>query len=262
MKARKTLLLAPAAALPLALAAAPAWAASSASPTYTATLKPVPGNGADGASGTITISLKGSTATIREHVSGLAETFQGNSYPHVQHIHGDAQGMCPTASADKNGDGVIDTVEGKPSYGGILTTLSTSGDTSPKAGTNVKTAPSGGSFDYSRTVDLDSATVQALRSGTAVVVVHGLDPATAPKAATTKKSNLVPSLPLAATSPALCGVVQARQMSAMPSGGVNTGGTAPSDPAQLPLYLGGGLALAAAGGLALRLRRSATAGQR
>lgn len=259
MKARKTLLLASAAALPLAMTAAPAMAATDGPTTYMATLSPIPGNGADGASGTFMLKLDGDQATITEHVSGLAKTFQGNPFPHVQHEHGIAMGTCPTASADKNGDGVIDTTEGAPFYGGILTTLSTSGDTSPKAGTNVKIAPSGGSFDYNRTITLDSKSIDALKQGKAVIVVHGLDPATAPKAATTKKSNLVPSLPLAATAPALCGVVKTSQMSAMPAGGVNTGGTAPSDPAQLPLYLAGGLALAAAGGLTLRLRRPAAA---
>ena len=49
-----------------------------------------------------------------------------------------------------------------------------------------------------------------------MVVVHGLDPATLPAAAQSKPSDLVPSLPLAATSPALCGTLTASQMSACP----------------------------------------------
>ena len=63
------------------------------------------------------ISLNGSQATITENVSGLADKFGGNPYPHVQHIHIGAKGSCPTTAADTNNDGVISTTEGAPSYG-------------------------------------------------------------------------------------------------------------------------------------------------
>ena len=33
---------------------------------------------------------------ITEHVTGLADTFSGKPYPHVQHIHIGAKGECPT----------------------------------------------------------------------------------------------------------------------------------------------------------------------
>jgi hypothetical protein len=174
---------------------------------YHATLQPVPLNGANGASGTLTLALNGNVATISEQVSGLASMFMGAPFPHVQHIHGGAMGTCPTASADTNQDKVISTAEGAPSYGGILTTLSVTGGTTPASGTDIKIAPSGASITYSRTITLDQATLTALQSGTAVIVVHGLDPATAAPAATSSKSELVPSLPLAATSPALCGAL-------------------------------------------------------
>jgi hypothetical protein len=180
-----------------------------ASMTYTAKLAPVPLNGAGSASGNLTLVLNGNQATITEQVSGLATTFMNAPYPHVQHIHGGANGVCPVASADTNNDGVLNTVEGQPSYGAIQTTLSVSGDTTPAAGTNVQTAPSGGAFNYSRTITLDAATMASLTSGKAVIVVHGLSPATAAPAATSSPSELVPSLPLAATSPALCGVLTA-----------------------------------------------------
>lgn len=249
MKRRTALLLAPAAALPLALMATPAFAASSGSTTtYQATLTPVPLNGQT-ASGTITVRLTGNTARITEHVTGLAATFNGAPYPHVQHIHGLAMGTCPPASADSNGDGVIAVSEGAPSYGGIQTTLTVSGDTSPTSATNLKRAPSGSTIDYTRTIQVSQSTVDALTGGTAVVVVHGLDPAKAAPAATKTKSELVPSLPLAATSPALCGALKV-----VPAGGVATGlGSGPAT--QLPLFVGGGVALLAAGGLALAARR-------
>jgi hypothetical protein len=212
-------------------------------------------------SGTVMIALNGSQATVTEHVTGLAKTFSGNPYPHVQHIHIGAKGQCPDTSADTSGDGVISTTEGAPAYGAIGTTLSTSGDTSPAAGTTLTVAPSGDAFDYSRTFDLDDKTMASLKGGTAVVVVHGLDPATLSTAAQAEKSDLVPELPLAATSPALCGTLKASQMSGMPNGAANTGGGSTAGMQDEGLLAGGIAVLtvgAVAGGFALR-RRSSTA---
>ena len=172
--------------------------------TYRATLDPLNNSKA---SGTVTLVLSGDQATITEQVSGLAATFSGAPYPHVQHIHGGAKGVCPTQAADKNGDGVINVKEGMASYGMIQTTLSTVGDTSPSAATSLTAAPSGGDFSYNRTITLSADTIKSLQEGTAVIVVHGLDPKTLSKKAQKEKSEIVPALPLAATSPALCGTL-------------------------------------------------------
>lgn len=247
-KVKACLLLAPVAAFSMPFLAATAASAAPAT-DYQATLNPL--NHASG-SGMLSLSMHGNRATVTEHVSGLAPTFMNGPYPHVQHIHVGAQGTCPTMSADKNGDGVINTAEGQPSYGPIGTTLSTSGDTSPKAGTNVKVAPGGGSFDYHRTITLDAKTMASVKAGKAAIVVHGLDPSTLSKKAQSEKSELVPSLPLAATSPALCGT-----LTAMPTGGADTGGGSTSGVQHLWLFVAGGAALTAAGG-ALVLRRLAT----
>lgn len=252
MKKSVLFLMAPAAALCFAATAAPAQADSGTS--YQATLAAINGSGA---SGTFMLSLNGNSATITEHVTGLAATFSGAAYPHVQHIHGNAQGVCPTTSADTSKDGVISTTEGAPSYGGILTTLSTSGDTSPAAGTNIKTAPGGASYDYSRTIALDSATVASLKGGTAVIVVHGLNPTTLSAAAQAEKSDLVPSLPLAATSPALCGKVVASQMNSVPTGSVATGGGSTSGLQNEGLLAAGGAMLLGAGAVMGARRRFA-----
>jgi hypothetical protein len=234
------------AAVPLAISAGPAMADSGSS--YQATLNPL--NHATG-SGTFWVTLNGDTATVHESWSGLAGSFNGAAYPHVQHIHIGGAGACPTPSADKNGDGVVSTTEGAAAYGGIGTTLSVSGDTSPAAGTNIKIAPSGSSTTYNRTIQVDPKVASAIKSGNAVVVVHGLDPATLSKKAQGEKSDLVPSLPLAATSPALCGVVHA-----MPAGGVNTGtgSTAGMEDSHL-LLLAGGLFVAGAGTALFTVRR-------
>jgi hypothetical protein len=174
--------------------------------TYSTTLNPL--NHSTG-SGTFSLVLTGNQAVITEHTAGLAATFKGNPYPHVQHIHVNAKGTCPTTAADTNGDGVISTTEGQPSYGPIGTSLTLSGDTSPAAAAALTVAPSGASYDYTRTITLDSKTVDSITAGTAVIVVHGLDPATLSAKAQGEPSDLVPSLPLAATSPALCGTLVA-----------------------------------------------------
>jgi hypothetical protein len=237
-----------AAAIPLALAAAPATAAGT---SYQATLNPL--NHASG-SGRLTLTLNGNQATVTESWSGLAATFNGAPYPHVQHIHNGGAGMCPTPSADKNGDGVVSTTEGGPAYGPIGATLSTKGDTSPAAGTNLKVAPAGGSTNYHRTITLTSGVVSQIKAGKAVFVVHGLDPATLSKKAQGEKSDLVPSLPLAATSPALCGV-----LTAMPTGSVATGTGSTAGVEDLGLLALGGGMLALGGGLLVARKRS-TAG--
>lgn len=251
------LLLAPAAAMavpfmvPMAASAAP-------QTSYQATLNPL---NKSGGSGDLMLKLDGNRATVTEHVSGLAAKFKGGQYPHVQHIHVAGQGQCPGMSADKNGDGIVDTVEGQPAYGKIGATLSAKGDTSAKAATNVKIAPGGDSYDYSRTVTLDAKTMDSVKAGTAVIVVHGLDPTTLSKKAQGEKSHLVPKLPLAATSPALCGSLQATQMGRMPNGSADTGGGSTSGTQNLWLFGVGGAALLAAGGT-LVARRRMTAGQR
>jgi hypothetical protein len=252
-----SLLAATSVAIGVGLLAVPGVASAAGGTSYQAPLKAINGSGA---SGSFTLTLNGSTATITEKVSGLASQFMGSPYPHVQHIHGGAQGTCPSTAADTSKDGVISTTEGAPFYGGILTSLTTSGDSSPAAGTTLTTAPSGASFTYKRTLQLDAATVTAIKGGTAVIVVHGLDPAKTPAASQSEKSDLVPSLPLAATSPALCAPLKASQMSSVPSGAASTGGGSTAG-LQHEGLIGGGAALVAAGalagGFALR-RRTAT----
>lgn len=253
MNKKATLLLVPAVALGMsAFAAAPAFAASGDSTSYQTELGALNGSKA---SGTAMITMNGDQAHVQLKVSGLAESFNGNPYPHVQHIHIGGKGQCPTPAADANGDGIVDTVEGQPDYGMIGTTLSMSGDTSPKAGTDLKVAGMGSTYSYDRTFTLNADTAAALKAGTASVVVHGLDPATLSKKAQDAKSNLVPSLPLAATSPALCGTLTASQMN-MPNGAPLTGGGSTSNgPDMGMLALGGGLFLTA-GGIVVARRRS------
>ncbi|MDN5758229.1 MAG: hypothetical protein L0H59_06805 [Tomitella sp.] len=250
-------LLMPAAALALPLAVGMPATASADTPTvYQSILQPLNDSGA---AGQLMIKVDGDQAQISEHAWGLATTFQDGAYPHVQHIHIGAQGTCPDPSADANGDGIVDTAEGKSAYGAVNTTLSTTGDTSANAATDTTTAPGGGEFEYNRTITLSPETLSALEDGTAVAVVHGLDPSGLSEQAQNAKSNLAPELPLAATAPALCGTVTGSQMSAMPSGGVDTGGGATSGVESAWLFgIGGASVLGAGGALAMSKRRKNT----
>jgi hypothetical protein len=246
-RSRRLLIPLAAAAIPLAMM--PMAAQADPGTTYQTTLNALNGSGG---SGSFTMSVQGDQATVNESFTGLADKFNGAAYPHVQHIHISGQGQCPTMSADKNNDGVISTTEGGPAYGAIGTTLGTKSDTSPAAGTDLKIAPAGGSVNYHRTFTLNSDTLAALQAGTGVVVVHGLDPATLSKKAQGEKSDLVPSLPLAATSPALCGA-----LASMPTGGVATGTGSTSGIEDLGLFAAGGGMLVAGGALLMTRKRSA-----
>lgn len=120
-------------------------------------------------------------------------------------------------SADTNKDGVISTVEGQPAYGGIGTTLSVKGSTAPSAATDVTVAPGGANFTLNRTFTINQATLSAIKSNNAVIVVHGLNPTNAPKASLSAANSLGVTLPevskklaLIGTAPALCGKLTAR----------------------------------------------------
>lgn len=209
-----------------------------------------------GTTGDVTVDVHGTEATVSMNVSGAAETFMDGPFPHAQHIHIAAQGVCPPAGADTDGDGVVSTPEGHPFYGMIGTSLTTEGDTSAESALAVERFPGGSSYTYERTFELDAATAESLQNGTAVVVVHGVDPAKMPAAAAEKMSSLNEELPLAATLPAACGTLTASQMGAMPEGGADTGVAQGTGSSTEAVALGGGLLAAAAGG-AWALRRRA-----
>lgn len=257
---------------------APAGAATPPGTSYQADLEPVALNTPSGAAtGQFMLTLNGNQATVTETVSGLGDklptdtatlaalgipvSFAGAPFPHVQHIHIDGQDMCPTASADANHDGVISTVEGHEAYGMIGTTLSTKGATDASTATDVTVAPAGGSFTYRRTFTMNADTVAAIHNNTAVVVVHGLNPATAPKASLSTPNSLDVTLPgqtkklaLIGTAPALCGALHLSQMSAMPGGAPNTGGGSTADIQDEALFAAGA-GLIALGGFAWYARR-------
>ncbi len=158
-----------------------------------------------GASGTANLALEGDQLTTDIASEGLAPNL-----PHAQHIHGLEQAMseCPTLANDQDGDGLVNTTEGAPSYGPILTSLTTEGDTSPESGLAVDRFPMAnedGTLTYGRTFGVPSTVAERL--GEFAIVQHGVDlngngmydeEAAGP-------SDLDPSLPQEATIPANCG---------------------------------------------------------
>ncbi|CAO0835200.1 hypothetical protein GCM10010298_76710 [Streptomyces microflavus] len=69
------------------------------------------------------VSLEGDKPTVKIEAQGLVP-----GQPHAQHIHGSTDGhdfRCPDRSADKDGDGIVTTAEGLPTYGDINISLTT-----------------------------------------------------------------------------------------------------------------------------------------
>ena len=99
-----------------------------------------------GVSGSAELTLMGDQLTVKVNATGLEP-----NRVHPQHIHGFADNKgnstCPTPAADTNGDGLVDLVEGLPSYGGVLLELYVPIDEFPVADAN-------GVLTYERTFTL------------------------------------------------------------------------------------------------------------
>lgn len=234
-------------AMGVALFAAPASAAHEGS-VYNADLGELNDSGASG-SATVTVSDDGETMTVQVTTSGTAP------FVHAQHIHGIVDGenveasACPTASADANGDGVVDVAEGLPSYGGIQVSLTTEGDTSPDSGLAVERYPSG-EISYTRSgIEIPDNLKPNL--GKLHIVVHGVDENGDGELTMDQeeRSSLTDDLPREATLPALCGTLSASAATVQ----TGLGGTAEDDGATwAALMLAGLIGLAGAGIFARR----------
>ncbi|NHA68710.1 hypothetical protein [Phycicoccus flavus] len=236
-------------AMPL-VAMSPAHAADSTS--YQANLTQLNNSGA---SATVMATLTGNSLKITAQRSGFLA-----GAPHAQHIHIGGMGQCPPADEKGSGaNGALQTTDAAKYYGAIGASLTTSGDSSAKSGLAVDRFPTGDD-SYSRTITLDEKTAESVRSGKAVIVMHGVDLNGNGKYDGKVKSDLDPSLPEEATDPAACGVLQASQMNSMPGGGVQTGGgsTAGIEDQGL-IALGGTLLVGGAGAALVATRRRRTA---
>lgn len=241
----------------LALCFAGATSASAAD-TYQIQLAPLNDSGA---AGTAVLTTEGNQLTVEVNATGLLP-----GQPHAQHVHGDTDldqdYMCPTPAADADGDGVVSTAEGLPDYGDIFISLTTSGDTSKESGLAVDRMPAAdanGNLSYSRTIEVDQATLDAIQN--LHVVQHGIDRNGNGEYDVDGAgvSELDPALPQEATAPASCGMIVGSNIKALPEGGVQTGGGDTSGTESAGLAAVGGASLvAAAGGIALLRRRRVT----
>ena len=243
--------------LTLAAMLAMAAPAAAADGSAQAKLVPVVLNGVQG-SGTAMATVKGTTLTVTMSATGLLA-----DNPHAAHIHfgAEARHECPVAADDTTPDkGKINTTDGAPAYGGIVVSLTKTGDTSPASGLAVDrfdTAP-GGNLTYERgSIEVSPEVATAIVAGQSVVVIHGVDHNANGTYDGDTKSDLDPTLPTEATDPALCGVLAASQMS-MPAGGVATGSGSTTGIENAGLITAGGIALLAGAGLAARRRFATT----
>lgn len=214
-----------------------------------------------GGSGTAMLSLDNNQLTVKIEADGLTP----NS-PHAQHVHGDTNGhdrICPDASDDKDGDGIVTTSEGLPKYGDINISLTTEGDTSKDSGLAVDRMPvadANGHLSYERTITVSNEVAEHIKD--LHVVQHGIDPNKNGKYDFgVGKSDLDPKLPQEATAPAVCGMVLGAAVGSVPVGGVETGegGTAGVETAGA-FGVGGVVLIGAVGAAVLSRRRGRVEG--
>jgi hypothetical protein len=167
--------------------------------SYSIELAELNGSGSSGVA-LLTLADDGSL-TVNIEAQGMVP-----GQPHAQHVHGDSSlerdFTCPTQDADANGDGIVNTLEGIPSYGEIHIALT-----------------------YERTftaAELPDGTATAVRN--LHVVTHGIDVnGNGDYDMAAGPSELDPASPQEATAPASCGIIEGSNISTIPTGGVDTG---------------------------------------
>ncbi len=124
------------------------------------------------------------------------------------HIHAGGKGECPPASAARlhNGHKSISTSDGISFYGPPEVSLTSTGDTSAKSRIDFSRFPTTGNIRYTRTITIPKGVADAIRSGNAAVIVHGIDyNHNGVYDNVLDRSDLSNSLTGESTAPALCG---------------------------------------------------------
>ena len=147
---------------------------------YVAALDSVPhdpsADGGSNAGGRAMLALRGDTVSVLLKGRGLSPDL-----PHAAHIHGKDHpelSACPGADRRVGGvsDSLIETVDGLADYGPILTSFTTSGDTSPASGLALDRMPmakDNGKFTFRRDIQLPTGVAQHLDEKH--IVIHGHD---------------------------------------------------------------------------------------
>jgi hypothetical protein len=141
------------------------------------------------------------------------------------HIHAGAQGICPPASAARQHDGhySINTGDGLRYFGAPQASLTEKGDTSTKSIVDFPRYSSVGDIRYRRTFVIPTSLADEIRTGDAVLVIHGIDyNHNGIYDGVLGVSDLDKSLPAEATAPALCGPLFSTQTASTASRGTTT----------------------------------------
>jgi Cu/Zn superoxide dismutase len=179
-------------------------------------------NGGTAVSGSVTFTITGDNITAVVNARGLAPNMA-----HAMHIH--TGNACPAPSADTNGDGVIDVIEGVPTYGPILVPIDT--NLASQADGDFPKADANGNIQFTTRASLSalladlhaadpdtSDAVAKLKPNEALnliarhVVIHGV----AGSVPSTAQS--IAGLSANATLPVACGAITASTMSAPNTG--------------------------------------------
>lgn len=180
--------------------------ASQSAPGFLATVRAVPTNHVTG-NGSAKVALQGNVATVTVDTNGLLNAV------HLMHIHG-GTGHCPTATDATlvNGNRFISASDADPIYGGVVTSLTKTGSTSPSVHLDSNLYQATGDISYVRKIDVGPGVASEIRNGLAVIVVHGID----------YNHNGVYDNALGpqgeATAPALCGPLEPTQTAAASTG--------------------------------------------
>jgi hypothetical protein len=231
--------------------AAPTPTAAAAAATgldFTAMLAPVGANKVTG-SGELWVTLTGNKAKFTLQVGGLLA-----NAPHAGVLYADAAGKCPTdaVAAAANGHKAVTLADAAPVLGSAGTALTVSGDTGAGSALALGHFPTAGAYTYSRTFDIDPKVAASIKSGTAVMVVHGVD-----YNGNGKYDDVLGTssgVPAEAAAPALCGAFVASQMASVPTGSADTGG-GPADSSTALAGYGALSLLGAAGAAVVAFRR-------
>ncbi|MEV6393544.1 hypothetical protein AB0M39_01975 [Streptomyces sp. NPDC051907] len=244
----------PAALLTVAAVSSPAFAEDT--PAYQIDLEQLNDTGSKG---TALVSIRGDKLTVWIKSEGLVP-----GQPSAQHLHGSTDGhdfVCPDASADTNGDKILNNTEATVHYGDINIALTVSGDTdaatSGLAVDRMPVADQEGKITYKRTIPVSPDVVEKIKD--LHIVQHGIDRNDNNKYdfEGAGKSELDPKLPQEATAPANCGVVKGAAVGSVPVGGIETGTGAEAGGISSGTVIGGTAAatMAAAGALLVARRR-------
>jgi hypothetical protein len=117
--------------------------------TYVARLTPLNTSVAGRATGLMTITITEKEFIVEQNVTGAPAGTR-----HLQSIH--TGGSCPDATADRNGDGVIDAQEGMQAYGRILVPLDSDLNSQIDGADFGPLSSRNGSFTYSRRASLEN----------------------------------------------------------------------------------------------------------